>query len=119
VLSGIGDDVAYAAIHRQIAHGERVSSIVGEVADLTRSTGLEHSVVSLADGRRVIVHGGRDGIDFARMDVRRILMHSHPPGSLPGPSPEDAAAMGYYFQRSSWLIEVGSSTSQISRIRVR
>jgi hypothetical protein len=117
-LSGMGDDVAHAVIHREIAHGERVSSIVNEVADLTRRTRLEHSVASLADGRRVIVYGGRDGIDFARMDIRRILGHSHPPGSLPGPSSEDAAAMGYYFQRSSWLIEVGPSTSQVSRIRV-
>ena len=112
----IGEDVRAARIVRKISHGERVGNILSEVEARTRG-GLEHGVVSLADGRRVIVSGGADGIDVGALEVRRMLLRSHIPGSPPGASPEDFLLIDYYFQRSSWLMEVGDVGARASRFR--
>jgi hypothetical protein len=118
IRTGAGEDVLDATIVREIQHGERLADILSEVQARTAG-GTEHAVVSLADGRRAIVSGGVDGIDFRGLDLRRLLLHSHGPGSVPGASPEDYAMIDEYFQRSSWLLEVqGSDSATLSRFQV-
>jgi RHS repeat-associated protein len=115
-----GENVLPARIVREIHRGERFADIVKEIETRTMTTEQEHAYVVLAqDGRRVIVTGGLDGIDFRNMDLRGIALHSHPPGSLPGHSPEDIAFLEEHFQSSSWLLEVEKSRlARLSRFRV-
>jgi RHS repeat-associated protein len=114
-----GPDIRDAVVVRDIKHGERIVDVLNEVASLTISEDLEHSVGSLADGRRAILSGGRDGIDFKSVDLRRLILHSHGPNSVSGPSTEDISMIRYYSQRSSWLLEVpgGKDPSKLSRFK--
>jgi hypothetical protein len=41
------------------------------------SGGLEHAIISLQSGERIIVSGGSGGIQFGN-DLERVLMHTHP-----------------------------------------
>lgn len=108
--TGMGNDVRPMNIVREIQHGERVSDIVSEGSRLTFLDDIEHAVVSLNDGRRVLVSGGRHGIELSN-DVRRVIGHSHP-WSLPpsGASAGDLDALRQLGQRSSYLLERGELT---------
>jgi RHS repeat-associated protein len=115
----VGEDVRLATIEREIMHGEKIADLLREVEAGTRTRQLEHGIVSLVDGRRVIISGGADGIDVSGLDLRRMLLHSHLPGSPPGASAADMHLVDYYFQRSSWLMEVDDVGSVTSRFRAR
>jgi hypothetical protein len=105
--SGLG--AVDANIVRTIRYGEKVADIVAEVKGLTFSTGMEHAVVSLRTGERVLVSGGPGGIDLSALSVRRILGHSHPYHLPPtGPSAADFAALQQLGQRSSYILEHGA-----------
>lgn len=87
----------------------------------------EHAVVSLegtGSGRiqRVIVSGGRDGIEFIErggnlfvemegqlVQVRRVIGHTHP--RVTGPSQGDLDALRMLGQTRSYIIELGGETS--------
>ena len=76
-----------------------------EIAGLTyESGGNEHAVISLTDGRRIIVEGGTGGIEFAS-GLRRVIVHVHPIAT--GPSHADMVMLEVTGQRSSWLYEAG------------
>lgn len=56
----------------------------GDVAALTRATRLEHALVRLKDGSRVLIRGDQFSITHInRMPVKRLIVHSHP-GDTPG-----------------------------------
>lgn len=90
---------------RQISKGEKVGDLINEVKQLTYETGgLEHSIVSLKDGTRLIVRGGENGISFAEYDIRRVILHTHRYPT--GPSPEDFKMLLNTGQRSSYIYEL-------------
>jgi hypothetical protein len=72
----------------------------------------------LASTKRVIVKGGRDGIEFIERDgklfieiegkevqVQRIIGHTHPRAT--GPSQGDMDALSTLGQSRSYIIEIG------------
>ena len=85
-----------------------------EVAERTyTSGGLEHAIVSMRSGERLIVHGGRGGIEFGQ-GLRRVLLHTHP--TTTGPSAADFAMLQQTGQRSSWIYELfGGGLSRFKR----
>jgi hypothetical protein len=103
--TGIG--VAEAEGIRIIQRGERVADLVQELARRTyTSGGMEHAIISLQSGERVIVRGGRGGIDFASFirDLRRVIIHTHP--TTTGPSAVDLEMLRQLGQRSSYIYEL-------------
>lgn len=95
---------------REIKHGEKIADIVNECSRLTWLDDVEYAVVKLSDGRRVLVSGGKHGIELSD-DVTRIYGHSHP-WSLPasGKSGGDVDALNRLNQRRSYLLERGQLT---------
>jgi hypothetical protein len=95
---------------REINQGEKIADIVNEGSRLTWLDDVEHAVVKLNEGRRVLVSGGKHGIELSG-DVTRIYGHSHP-WSLPasGKSAGDVDALIQLNQRSSYLLERGQLT---------
>ena len=75
--AGAFGGAAEATVLRTIVQGERVAALVNEVKSLTWSTGLEHAIVSLRTGERVLVAGGETGMSFGSLAVRRLLLHSN------------------------------------------
>jgi hypothetical protein len=111
VASGAGTGSAPMSVVRTIEHGEKVADIVGEVKELTFTTGNEHAVVRLATGERAIISGGPTGISWESGQVTRLFGHSHPYQLAPtGPSPADISTLGTLGQRSSYLLEHGELT---------
>jgi hypothetical protein len=105
VASGGGAGSAPATLVREIAHGEKVSALIGEVAERTyTSGGLEHAIVSTQSGQRLLLQGGPSGMTFEGIAVRRVLLHTHPTAT--GPSAIDIAMLGQTGQRSSWIYEL-------------
>ena len=108
VASGAGSRFAPAAIVIVIRHGEKVADIIEEAKLLTYSTGREHVLDSLEDGRRILLMGGEEGMSFNGLQVRRLLGHTHPYEIRPtGPSGENQSALRAFGQRSSYLLEHG------------
>jgi len=105
--TGAGQDVRPMQIVREIKHGETLTDIVQEGKQLTFASDVEHAVVTLKDGRRVLVSGGKHGIELTK-DVKRVIGHTHP-YSLPpsGPSTGDLNALRELKQRNSYLLERG------------
>lgn len=108
--AGMGSDVRPMSLVREIQKGEKISDIVNEGSRLTFLDDLEHAVVSMHDGRRLLVSGGRHGIELSG-DVRRVIGHSHP-WSLrsSGPSEGDLDAIRDLGQWHSYLLERGELT---------
>lgn len=108
-------DIRPASVVRQIGRGERVSDLANELKALTfRSRtqelplGLEHAIVSKADGTRWLVSGGQGGIDFNGFDgFTRLLVHTH--GMPTGPSINaDFPFLIGNKQMHSYIIELGN-----------
>jgi len=107
-------DIRPAEVVRQVGRGERVADLVNELKTLTfRSrtpelpVGLEHGIVSRADGTRWLVRGGQEGIDLADFaGYRRLLVHTH--GRPTGPSPADYNFLVNNGHWSSYVVEVGT-----------
>jgi hypothetical protein len=114
VESGLMGDIQPAAVVRQIEHGELVSDLGNELKRLTFQSrtaelplGLEHAVVSRADGTRWLVRGGEGGINFEDFEgFRRLLVHTH--GMPTGPSPADFRFIMGNEQMHSYIIELGN-----------
>ena len=93
---------------RTIQKGEHLSDILDEAKTGMYLTGKEHAVVTLADGTRALVRGGRYGIDFGEDTIKNILFHTHPWDDLArGPSPADFNALKQLGQASSHIYEHG------------
>ena len=90
VSVGKSRDIRPMTIVREIKKGEKVKVILEEADELTLFYNLEHAVVKISDGRRVLVSGGADGIEFIKKDIRKIYFHTHPYfRNQKGPSPAD------------------------------
>ena len=83
VIRSGGPDVRSMKVVREIKRGERISDLINEAKALTWSNGLEHALVKLTDGQRVLVSGGADGVRFARGKIKRIYGHTHPTSAPP------------------------------------
>ena len=93
---------------RTIQKGEKLSDIMDEVKQGMYLTGNEHAVVTLANGERALVSGGRYGIEFGADSIKRILFHTHPWDDLAlGPSDADKYALEQLGQASSHVYEHG------------
>lgn len=99
-----GQHVLPATTVRTIGKGESIASLQAELAELTyKSGGLEHAVISLQNGTRTIVSGGRGGIEFGS-DLRRVIGHTHPTPT--GPSAADFQMLRDTGQRHSYIYEL-------------
>lgn len=112
--SGLSGEFLPASTVRTIAKGEKVDGLIKELAQRTyESGGLEHAIVSLQTGTRIIVSGGKGGIQFGD-DVRRIIIHTHP--STTGPSHFDFDMLDALGQRSSYIYELfGGGLTRFSK----
>lgn len=100
----LGENILPAETVRQIRRGERVDDLIHELAELTCTTGgREHAIISLTDGRRLIVRGGEGGMTFPD-GLRRVIIHTHPRPT--GPSPLDFEMCELTGQHSSWIHEL-------------
>jgi hypothetical protein len=107
VGSDMGGDILPATVVRRIRKGEKIDDLIRELAQATyESGGLEHAVVSLKDGTRVVVRGGSGGIQFGD-DIKRVIGHTHP--SPTGPSPSDFDMLLQLGQRHSYIYELFAS----------
>jgi len=104
-----------------VRHGETIADLIAEGKAATWVNEAEHAIVSLAgEGRaqRVVVRGGRDGIQFIEeggklffemdgrlVQVRRVIGHTHP--RVTGPSQGDLDVLDILGQRRSYIIEIG------------
>jgi RHS repeat-associated protein len=111
IASGAGNDVRAATIVRVLKKGEKIEDLVSEAKNLTYERRVEHAVISLKDGQRVLVSGGHDGITLPT-NTRRILGHTHPPFLANGanPSPGDIAALKKLGQTRSYIFGGGQRT---------
>jgi hypothetical protein len=96
---------------REIEKGEKLGGVLEEAKTGMYETGREHAVVTLANGQRALVRGGRYGINFGAGSIKRILFHTHPWDDLArGASDADFKALEALGQASSHLYEHGSWT---------
>ncbi|WP_397570295.1 RHS repeat-associated core domain-containing protein [Schlesneria sp. T3-172] len=116
-----GTQTAPAKFVRTLKPGEKIPDLIAEGKSATWVNEAEHAIVSLTgEGkiRRVVVSGGRDGIDFIQKDgklffemdgrlvqVRRVLGHTHPRAT--GPSQGDLDVMKILGQSRSYIFEIG------------
>ena len=75
VLESTGG-AAKMKVVRYVKRGEKISDIINEGKGLTFSTGNEHALVKLSDGRRAIVSGNTHGISFEAGQVELIYAHT-------------------------------------------
>ncbi|HID74918.1 MAG TPA: hypothetical protein EYP56_02865 [Planctomycetaceae bacterium] len=94
-------------IVREIKKGEKIADIVNEAKALTFTRNVEHALVKLKDGRRVLVSGGRHGIHLTD-DVTRVFRHTHAYSEWAGgPSLADLSVLRRLGQRHSYLFQRG------------
>jgi hypothetical protein len=112
-------DYRPAELVRLVDPSEELDEVVNEAKADTWVKGREHAVLSLADGRLVMVRGGRDGIELMRTDesgvcidvegrrvtVRKLCWHVHPVPT--GPSDHDRRLLDLLGQDVSVLYEIG------------
>jgi hypothetical protein len=117
-----GQQTAPAEMVRSVQERVSIAELINEAKARTWTHEVEHAVVRLASGERVMVRGGRDGIEFLvegegeqrtlhmliegrKVQVVRIYGHSHP--RVTGPSDGDLEALAILKQKHSYLIEYG------------
>ncbi len=116
-----GSQTAPAVFVRNVRRGETVADLVAEGKAATWMNESEYAVLSVYNEsgiERVIVSGGRDGIDFIeqngklffemegrRVQVRRVLGHTHPRAT--GPSGGDQLVLEILDQEHSFIFEIG------------
>lgn len=103
----ITGEVTPGVIIRTIKPGEKLVDIIEEAKTITYMTGNETAVVSLANGERVLVHGGKN-IGLEHLPIRRIIGHTHTDRLMSaGASNADRPALQSLGQHTSWLYERG------------
>jgi RHS repeat-associated protein len=107
LVPGAGEEAGAAKVIRTISKGEKVEALMNELLALTHeSGGMEHAIVTLKNGERLIVAGSPTGISFGSLSgqIRRIIIHTHPE-TTGGASAKDVTAIRTLGQKSSWLYE--------------
>ncbi|MDN6886176.1 hypothetical protein QMO14_21535 [Variovorax sp. CAN2819] len=86
----------------------------GDVSALTKATGWEHAVVRLRDGSRMLMRGDASSVsDVLKLDVQRLIVHSHP-GDLPYHlMPSARTPSGRVAGDLAYLWEIGQKRSYI------
>jgi len=111
VASPAGGEVLSGSVLRTINKGESVAGLIDEAKTITHLTGNEVAAVSLQNGQRVLVQGGRGGISLEGLNVRRILGHTQPTTPFSAgpvvPSSADIQALQQLGQRHSYIYERG------------
>jgi RHS repeat-associated protein len=103
-VASSGDNILPAQTVREIVKGERVPDLIQELAERTyTSGGLEHAIISLQNGPRVIVQGGAGGI-ILPSNLNRVIIHTHPFPT--GPSALDFQMLEQTGQQSTWIYEL-------------
>jgi len=108
VATAAGREYAPMTIVRALKHGEKIEDIANEMKGLTFTADKEHAIVTLANGERAIVSGGKHGIIFDTDKVKRVIAHTHPyssPGT--GVSVDDLDMLQKLGQQRSYLLERG------------
>jgi RHS repeat-associated protein len=105
-------DVRPARIVRTLSHGEVLADLIEETARLAHTSGVEHALVVTGDGRRLIVAGGRDGINVERLGVRTVIAHTHPPGYW-DPSIADIGMLHHFLQPWSYIVHLAEDGSWV------
>jgi hypothetical protein len=107
---------------RRIQRGEKIANLVDEAKLGAFVAQAEHMILKLATGERLMVKGGRDGINFVHkgsgktqtlhmrvsgrlVRVVRIYGHTHP--RVTGPSQKDLDALDVLKQTRSYIFEIG------------
>ncbi len=104
VSSGFDGEILPVIRLRTIGKGEKIDALIEELALGTyESGGLEHAIISLKNGSRVIVRGGSGGIEFGE-DIKRVILHTHPVTT--GPSPPDFDMLRQLGQKHSYIYEL-------------
>jgi hypothetical protein len=101
-----GEAGAESKLVRVIQKGETLSALQEELVARTFQTELEHAIVSLKNGDRVILSGGPNGLRIVDLaaQVRRLILHTHP--KTTGPSVVDFQMLKDLGQKSSWIYEL-------------
>lgn len=111
-----------ATFVRTVERGEKIDELVDEIKFRAWQEGVEHMVLQLDTGERLMVKGGRDGINFSDKGldgertlhmkqggrwalVARIYGHTHPLAT--GPSDGDLEALVILGQGHSYIFEPG------------
>lgn len=86
-----------------------------DVSALSKATGWEHAVVRLNDGTRMLVRGASDNVsDVLKLDVNRLIVHSHPGDTLYHLAPSgELGDVGYLWQlgqNRSYIVTTGTRT---------
>ena len=114
--------VKAAKVVRRVVHGEAIGDLVDEAKARTWQEEVEHLVLQLETGERLMVKGGRDGVRFTirgegdgrtlhmrsggrLVRVARIYGHTHP--RVTGPSDGDLEALAILKQGHSYIFEIG------------
>ncbi len=117
-------DYRPAEFVRDIDPDESWEDVIADAKSLTYEEMCEHGVLELADERKVLVRGGRDGIQLElqaapdpdtmprlviwindhRHRVRRLIFHVHPRPT--GPSDGDLEVLKLLGQNESMLYEI-------------
>jgi hypothetical protein len=104
-----GGETAAMQVVRIIQKGEKLEDLVNEgKALLWESGGKEHAIVTLANGDRAIVSGGKGGIEFAEGQIQRIFGHIHPTSAPP--SALDVEALRALGQSKQYVLHGGETT---------
>ncbi len=104
-VARMGGRIETGQLVRVIQRGKKVKALIEELAERTYlSEGSEHAIISLTNGERVMVIGGRGGIDFAEFELNRVIVHTHP--SPTGPSALDLDMLRRTGQYSSYIYEL-------------
>jgi len=110
-------DIRPATLVREVDPSEPWSVVVDEAKGLTWTGRCEHALISVEDGRLLLVSGGADGLLFEERDgkvwvrvndeplrVVTLAWHTHPRAT--GPSDHDRQFLRLLAQRSSMIYEM-------------
>ncbi|MEP1488492.1 MAG: RHS repeat-associated core domain-containing protein, partial [Algibacter sp.] len=108
-----GLDVRKATIVREIKTDDKISDIIREAVYNTMMDDVEHAVIKLTDGRKVLVSGGKHGIHLPA-NTELIYGHTHP--SLPKgannmPSTADREVLDFLEQSKQYIFHDGQRTT--------
>lgn len=124
--SGMGANSAPAEVVKEIKRGASMDALLNDLKANAWVSGKEHALIKLKDGRRLMIRGGEDGIDFYEVngkimmtvdgqlvEIERIFIHTHPAPS--GRSDLDMEHLRKLGQASSWLFEFKGGLSKFFR----
>lgn len=108
-----GKDVRKYTVIRSIQKGEKVLDIIEEAKLHTRYENVEVALIQVKGGERMLVSGGRDGINLPG-STEKIYGHTHPNLSRGGnnlPSAADREVLDILDQSRTYIFHDGNMTT--------